>query len=146
MGALYYGATTAVAFLAGATHIAALDAGTTNYAGYVSFDAAGRALRVLVVNSDYYEAGSGTRGKEVFTLTGLVDITAKGVVRAKRLTAGGALSRVDRGDDVTFGGQWFGNGTCVVGGTEVFESVKVEGGKATFEVKATEALLVYLQE
>lgn len=141
MGAPYYGATAAVALMAGAAHLAELDDGRGSYAAYASFDAEGRALRVLLYNSDYY-TGGGARRAEQFTLTGLAGLQE---VRAKRLTAGGALSRADRGDDISFGGQKFGNGTCTVAGQERFETARVVDGRVTLEVKATEALLVYLQ-
>ena len=140
MGAPYWGATAATALMAGGMHIAALDNGAGNYAGYVSFDGAGRALRVLVYNSEYYTGSGGRRG-EVFTLTGL----GGGTVRAKRLTAAGSLARADRGDDISFGGQYWTGGTCVVGGEERFETATVQNGQVSFEVKAAEALLVYLQ-
>lgn len=140
MGAPYYGATAAVALMAGASHLTALDTGTTNYAAYATFDSAGAPLRVLLYNSDYY-AGSGTRSSTSFTLTGLGSTS----VRAKRLTAASALSRPDQGGNPSFGGQYFNNGTCTVGGTETYETTAVSGGQATFTLKATEALLVYLQ-
>ncbi|KAK3689891.1 hypothetical protein B0T22DRAFT_374914 [Podospora appendiculata] len=141
MGAPYYGATAAVALLAGARHLTALDSSTTAYAAYASFDADGAPLRVLLYNSDYF--ANGTRKSQTFTITGLGEART---VRAKRLTAaGGATARVDQGGNPTFGGQWFTNETCVVAGTETFETAVVEGGQATFQVKATEALLVYLQ-
>lgn len=140
MGSPYYGATVAVALLAGASHLTALDAGTTNYAAYATFDAVGAPLRVLLYNSDYY-AGSGTRGSTECVVKGL----AGGSVKAKRLTAASALARQDQGGNPSFGGQFFNNGTCTVGGTETFETVAVSEGQATFVVKATEALLVYLQ-
>ncbi|KAK3896868.1 glycoside hydrolase [Staphylotrichum tortipilum] len=139
IGAPYYGATAAVAFLAGARYISALDAGNTNYAAYASFDGERRPLRVLLLNSDYY-TGSGSRGVQSFTLTGLTGQA----VKAKRLTAGSSLSRADRGDDLSFGGQFWVNGTCVVGGTERFETASVQNGQATFDVKAAEALIVNL--
>ncbi|KAK3305664.1 glycoside hydrolase family 79 protein [Chaetomium strumarium] len=138
MGAPYWGATAATALLARARHLAALDAGTSNYAAYASFDAEGRPLRVLLYNSDYYAGGSGTRTS---TLTGLSART----VRAKRLTAPSAMARVDKGERVLFGGQSFTDGTCVVSGTETFETAAVQNGQVTFDLKATEALLVYLQ-
>ncbi|SPQ24598.1 e9018af3-8033-4cad-b5e0-85f443488414 [Thermothielavioides terrestris] len=149
MGAPYHGATAAVALLAGARTVAALDAGSTatNYAAYASFDAQGRPLRALLYNSDYY-AGSGARSSQRFTLTGLGAVLGGGgggSVRAKRLTASSALARVDRGDRILFGGQYWENGTCLVAGEETFETVDVVDGQATFDVKATEALLVYLQ-
>ncbi|KAK3292830.1 glycoside hydrolase family 79 protein [Chaetomium fimeti] len=140
MGAPYYGATAAVALTAGARTIAALDDERGNEGVYVTFDGEGRPARVLLYNSEYY-AGSGRRGVQVFTLTGLGGGES---VRAKRLTAPSSLARADRGDDISFGGQRWTDGTCVVAGEEVFETVGVENGQAAFEVKAAEALLVYL--
>jgi len=140
MGAPYYGAHAAVAFLAGARHVTALDGGTTNYAAYVAFDSNGAPLRALLYNSDYF-SGTGTRTSQSFTLTGLSGSS----VRAKRLTAASASSRVDQGSSPTFGGQTFADGTCVVGGSETFETGVISDGQVTFSVKATEVLLVYLQ-
>ncbi|KAK1752954.1 hypothetical protein QBC47DRAFT_431198 [Echria macrotheca] len=140
MGAPYYGAYIATAFMAGAKHITALDAGNTNYAAYATFDASGAPLRVLLYNSDYY-TGSGLRSSQSFTLTGLTSST----VRAKRLTSSAATARIDQGGEISFGGQIFTNGTCAISGTEVFETAAASDGTVTFSLKATEALLVYLQ-
>ncbi len=140
MGAPYYGAYAAVALLAGATHLTALDSGATPYAGYASFDDEGEPLRVLLYNSEYY-GGSGVRGSQPFVLTGLKASS----VRSKRLTAASAGSRQDQGEAPSFGGQTFGDGTCAIAGDETFETTVVSGGSASFAVKATEALLVYLQ-
>lgn len=60
----------------------------------------------------------------------------------KTLTAANALSRVDSGDVVTFGGQSFADGTCVVGGTETVGSLAVVGGDVVVEVAAGEAVMV----
>ncbi|KAJ9150383.1 Glycoside hydrolase family 79 protein [Pleurostoma richardsiae] len=139
MGAPYYGATAAVAFLAGASHLTALDNGSTNYAGYASFDDAGELMRVLLYNSDFFN-GSGTRASQSFILTGL----RRTSVKAKRLTAASAMSRQDQGGNPSFGGQQFANGTCVISGVETFETTSVSSGQATFAVQASEALLVYL--
>lgn len=93
-----------------------------------------------MINSDFYN-GTGTRGSQTFVLGGL---TGGKEVKAKRLTAGNALSRVDQGSDPSFGGQVVANGTCVIGGKEIFERVIVGGeGTASFTVAASEALLVY---
>ncbi|CAK7221815.1 hypothetical protein SBRCBS47491_004657 [Sporothrix bragantina] len=140
MGAPYYGATVATAALAGASHIAVLDDGTTNYGGYVTYDASGNALRALLYNSDYFD-GTGTRSSQTFTLTGLAATS----VKAKRLTAANVLSRVDQGSPPTWGGQTYTNGNCVVSGTETFETTTVTSGAATFTLQASEALLVNLQ-
>ncbi|KAK4445528.1 hypothetical protein QBC34DRAFT_487209 [Podospora aff. communis PSN243] len=139
MGSPYYGQYIATAFMAGAKHIAALDAGTTNFAAYATFDAAGAPLRVLLYNSNHYTGG--TRSSESFTLTGLTAPT----VRAKRLTASSATARADQGGDISFGGQTFTDVTCKIAGAERYETVTVSGGQVTFSVKATEALLMYLQ-
>ncbi|KAK4141364.1 glycoside hydrolase [Dichotomopilus funicola] len=152
MGAPYYGATAAVAFTSGATTLAALDPeGGSNYGGYVVFDGGdgaegdegGKPVRVLLLNSDYY-TGSGERGVQEFVLTGLDGGEVGGTVKAKRLTGASSLARVDRGDKVSFGGQTFTDGTCVVSGEEVWEETAVVDGRATFEVKAAEVLVVYL--
>ncbi len=145
MGAPYYGAHVAVALMAGASHLTALDGGATAYAGYASFDARGRPLRVLLYNSDYY-TGSGARSAQAFVLTGLAEAGgASGTVRAKRLTAPSALSRQDQGETPSFGGQSFVDGSCAVAGTETFETATAEAGSVSFSLKASEALLVYLQ-
>ncbi|KAL1887219.1 hypothetical protein Sste5346_010356 [Sporothrix stenoceras] len=140
VGAPYYGATAATAALAGASHIASLDSGTTNYAAYATYDSSGKPLRVLLYNSDYFD-GTGTRSSQTFELTGLTATT----VLAKRLTAANALSRVDQGSPPTWGGQEYTNGNCVVSGTETFETTTVTAGAATFTLQAAEALLVNLQ-
>ena len=141
MGAPYYGAYAATAALAGGSYISALDSGTTAYAGYVIYNAAKTPIKALFYNSDYYN-GSGTRGTQVFQLDGLA--AAVGTLKAKRLTAPSANSRVDQGGIPTWGGQKFANETCVIEGTEVFESVAVTGNEAQVTVGASEALLVYL--
>lgn len=137
MGAPYFGAYFATMALAGADHIAPLDARTTNYAAYAIYKS-GAPIRVLLYNSDYYT--SGTRSSQTFTLSGLSGSS----VTAKRLTAPYATSRVDQGSNPTVGGQTFVNGTCVIQGTAVVETTTVSAGAATFTVHASEALLVYL--
>ncbi len=147
-GAPYYGAYAAVALLAGASHLAALDDGSGPYAGYVAFDGddGGKPIRALLYNSDYYAATgtSSSRTNQSFVLTGLPAGKAK--LLAKRLTAaGGATARQDQGDRLSFGGQSFADGSCAVTGDETFETVDVDDdGTATVTVRATEALLVYL--
>jgi hypothetical protein len=139
VGAPYYGGYLATAAMAGGSYISALDAGTTNYATYIIYDSAKKPLRALLYNSDYY--ASGTRGSQTFVLTGLTATS----VKAKRLTAANSLSRVDAGSPPTFGGQGFTDGTCVIKGTETFETTTVTSGQASFTLMASEALLVYLQ-
>ncbi|KAI0551143.1 hypothetical protein F4679DRAFT_540541 [Xylaria curta] len=140
MGAPYYGAYMATAFMAGARSLTALDDGSSNYATYVTFDSVGAPLRVLLYNSDYY-GGSATRSSQSFELRGLVGSS----VRAKRLVGDSAVARVDRGSKVTFGGQTFMDGDCNIIGSEAFEILTVSGGQVTVSVKASEALLIYLK-
>jgi hypothetical protein len=140
MGAPYYGAYIATALMAGATHLAALDTGSGAYGAYAAFGSDGAPMRLLLYNSDYF-SGSGARSSQSFVLKGL---QVSGAAKAKRLTAPSAMARVDRGDAMTFGGQSFGDGTCTITGTETFETADVSDGSATFTLKASEALLVYL--
>ncbi|TGO82663.1 hypothetical protein BPOR_0782g00010 [Botrytis porri] len=119
---------------------ATIDSGSSNYGIYVLYNSDKAPIKAVLINSDYY-AGTGTRGSETFVLGGLT--VGKGT-KAKRLTAGSALSRVDQGSNPSFGGQIVANGTCVIGGTETFETGTVEiTGTASFTVAASEALLVY---
>jgi hypothetical protein len=123
--------------LSGADHIAPLDAQNTNYAAY-SIYVSGKPTKVLLYNSDYF--ASGKRSNQTFTLMGLSGSS----ITAKRLTAPYATSRQDQGESPTIGGQTFNNGTCVIQGAAITETATVSGGKATFIVAASQALLVYL--
>ena len=140
MGAPYYGAYAATEAMAGGKYISAVDAGTTSYAVYAVYDEAKKPIKLVLYNSDFY-SGSGTRGSQTFALDGLTGATATG----RRLTAASASTRVDTGGVVSFGGKTFAQGTWVEGGSEVVESVNVVGGKASFTVLASEAMVVYLQ-
>jgi hypothetical protein len=137
MGSPYYGAYFATMALANADQIAPLDSQDTAYAAYAIYKS-GAPVRALLYNSDYFT--SGTRSSQTYTLSGL----SSSSVTAKRLTAPYATSRVDQGSNPTVAGRTFANGTCVIQGTEKLETVTVSGGKATFTVAASEALLVYL--
>ncbi|KAJ5926689.1 hypothetical protein N7516_008462 [Penicillium verrucosum] len=139
IGSPYYGAYFATMALANADRIAPLDSQDTAYAAYAIYKA-GVPVRVLLYNSDYYISANGERSSQTYTLSGLSSPS----ISAKRLTAPYATSRVDQGENPTVAGQTFGNGTCTVQGTESVETVTVSGGKATFTVAASEALLVYL--
>ncbi|KAG0155276.1 hypothetical protein PDIDSM_851 [Penicillium digitatum] len=139
IGSPYYGAFFATMTLAHADQIAPLDSQDTAYAAYAIYTA-GTPVRVLLYNSDYYISTSGTRSSQIYTLSGLSSAS----LTAKRLTAPSATSRVDQGQNPTVAGQTFANGTCTIQGKESVETVTVSGGKATFTVAASEALLVYL--
>ncbi|KAK0716434.1 hypothetical protein B0T21DRAFT_454242 [Apiosordaria backusii] len=92
MGNPYYGAYFITAALAGAQRIAPLDNFSNNFGGYAIYKD-NKPIRVLLINSNYYE--SGTRSRESFTLTGLPsNITS---VISKRLTGASAVARHDRG-------------------------------------------------
>lgn len=103
------------------------------------FDYRGMGLRVMSVNSDYF-TGNGTRGVERLVVEGF---GGKEWVEARRLTAGTALSRASEGSLPTFGGRWF-ESDCSITRKEEIEVVKVVGGKAVFEVAASEALIIDL--
>ncbi|KAI9741047.1 MAG: hypothetical protein M1834_002758 [Cirrosporium novae-zelandiae] len=139
MGAPFYGAYFVASALAGADKVVQLDDGATDYAVYAVYES-GSPLRAVLYNSEYYT--SGTRSSTTFSLSNLG--SSQSSVKAKRLTAPYATSRVDRGGNPSFGGQTFANVTCAIQGTETFETTTVTSGVATFTVGASEALLVYL--
>ncbi|GAB1313734.1 hypothetical protein MFIFM68171_03944 [Madurella fahalii] len=137
MGNPYYGAYFITLALAQADKIAPLDNMSSNYGAYAIYKD-NKPIRVLLLNSDYYEGG--TRGRQTYTLTGLSSET----VTAKRLTGASATARQDRGQGATIAGQSFTDGTCQIQGTAADETPTVSGGRVTFTLAATEALLVYL--
>ncbi|KAL2017348.1 hypothetical protein VTK56DRAFT_2271 [Thermocarpiscus australiensis] len=140
MGNPYYGAYFITLALAQADRIAPLDGSmATNYGAYAIYKD-NRPVRVLLLNSDYYE--SGTRSSQTYTLTGLA--SSSSAVTAKRLTAASATARQDRGQPATVAGQSFQDGTCRLQGTAADERAAVSGGSVTFTLAASEALLVYL--
>ncbi|KAK4226038.1 beta-glucuronidase [Podospora fimiseda] len=137
MGNPYYGAYFITMALAQADRIAPLDNMSTNYGGYVIYKD-NKPIRVLLVNSDYYETG--TRGRQTYTLNGLTSTS----VTAKRLTGASATARQDRGQSASVDGKTFEDGTCKKVGAEKTERVSVSGGSVTFTMNASEALLVNL--
>ena len=136
----YYGAAFVSEFLGtdGAT-LAALDGGTSAIATYAVYSSAGAPLRLLVVNTNYFD-GSGTRAATSVAFSGLSGTTKA----AKRLTAPDATARTDEGALVTIGGNGTFSSACVGQGTQARESVMVSGGALTVSVLASEALIVYL--
>lgn len=137
MGAPYYGAYFAQLALSGADTIVPLDDASTTYAGY-AFCSKREVKKVLLYNSDYYT--NGTRSSEEFTLEGL----KPGCVTARRLTAFSATARQDHGQAPTIAGRYFEGGTCEMKGTLKEERMGVQGGSVSFELQASEALLVEL--
>jgi hypothetical protein len=139
IGSPYYGAYFATMALANADQITALDTQDTSYAVYVIYRS-DTPVKVLLYNSEYYTTANATRSSQTYNLSGL----SSSIVSAKRLTAPYATSRVDQGENPSVAGQTFANGTCIIEGTESVETVTVTGGKATFTVAASEALLLYI--
>lgn len=135
----FYGGYVAADALAGAAKIASLDDGMTNYAGYAIINSIGDTIKVVFINTDFYD-GLGTRATQDFTLQGL----SGSQVTAKRLTAPNTLSQQDLGEAPTYAGQSVGDTTCRLSGTEVHETVAVSDGTATFTLAASEALVITL--
>jgi hypothetical protein len=135
----FYGAYLAATAMAGGSYISALDAGTSDFAGYVIYSAAQTPLRAILINSEYYD-GTGDRPTQVFKLRGL----AGDIVNATRLTAPSAWSRQDQGESPTLGGQSVSNQTCQLQGEIIKETSPVIDSVASFTVAASEALLVDL--
>ena len=138
----YYGAVFVSEFLGtDGAKLAALDNGTGAVATYAVYSASNAPLRLLVVNTNYYN-GTGTRAATSVQFTGLT--TSSGTKSAKRLTAPDATGRTDEGAQVTIGGNGTFSSSCAKQGTEGTENVAVSGGALTVSVLASEALIVYL--
>ncbi|KAM6516713.1 hypothetical protein FALCPG4_014886 [Fusarium falciforme] len=135
----FYGGYVAAQAMAGGAQIVSLDDGTTKYAGYSVHSSSGKALKVVLVNTDFYD-GVGTRPVQQFHVNGL----RGSQVQARRLTAKSTLSRQDEGDAPVFAGRSIADNTCKFAGSEKLETFKVTGGGAVFNLAASEALLITL--
>ncbi|KAK1148193.1 hypothetical protein N8T08_010838 [Aspergillus melleus] len=141
INAPFYGGYLAVEALAGGTSIVELDQGDSPYAVYVVYSG-DRASKALLINTEYY--AKGMRPRTEFTLSG----QRSSHVTALRLTAESSetvtIKEQTNSSRPTLGGQWFSDVDCSFRGNPKVETTRVSGGKATFSLKASEALLVYL--
>ena len=114
-----------------------LDDGTGAVAVYAVYSSANRPVRVLVVNSQYFD-GTGTRASAAVQLTGLA--TAQGTKQAKRMTAPSAVSQ----GTVTIGGSASFSADCARSGVQTNETVVVSASALSVTIQASEALIVFL--
>ncbi|EIW63157.1 uncharacterized protein TRAVEDRAFT_26555 [Trametes versicolor FP-101664 SS1] len=138
----YYGAVFVSEFLGtDGAKVAALSDTDTGMAVYAVYSAAGTPLRLLVLNTNYFD-GTGTRSSNTVSFSGIA--TASGTKQAKRLTAPSATSLADQGAAVTIGGSGKFGANCARTGTEGTEAVAVSNNAFSVAVKASEALIVNL--
>jgi len=138
----YYGAAFVSEFLGtNGAKVSMLDDGTTAIGIYAVYSITNAPVRLLVINSNYFN-GTGTRSSTTVFFSGLVAST--GTKQAKRLTAASALAEVDQGQAVTIGGIASFSSNCQRTGAQLMESVGVKGGNMSIAIKASEALIVYL--
>ena len=122
--------------------VAMLDDGTGAVAVYAVYSSAGRPVRVLVVNSQYFD-GTGTRASGAVQLTGLA--AARGTRQAKRMTAPSAVSQVGAAaTTVTIGASASFGADCSRSGVQRNETVAVSASALSVTVQASEALIVFL--
>lgn len=137
----YYGAYFVSEFLGSdGTQLASLDTSTSSVGTYAIYSSASKPLRLLAYNSAYY--ASGTRPSARVEFTGLP--SGVGSVKVMRMSAPAATSRADMGAPPTIGGGGFA-GDCKATGAQSYETVAVSGGVVGVDVKASEAVIVYLQ-
>ena len=138
----YYGAAFVSEFLGtDGTRVAMLDDGSTPIGVYAIYSAANAPVRLLVVNTVYYD-GSGARSNVTVTFTNVAG--GVGSRQAKRMTAPNATSRADAGAEVTIGGSASFTPTCTRNGVQNTETVNVNASTMQIIVGASEALIVYL--
>lgn len=135
----YYGAYFAAAAVAGGSHIAILDDGIDEFGVYAVYSSGGKLLRIALFSTEFYD-GNGLRLTSQFDLNGLDD----GILKIRRLTAPSALSRADRGQKPSYDGLGFTDGNCKINGKTWSEIAKVEGGRVTVSLAASEAMLLDL--
>jgi len=137
----YYGAAFVSNFLGtDGAKVAMLDDGTSALATYAVYSSTSTLLRLLLINSNYYNGTTGARPQSIFTFTGLPVLSSTRPVSAKRMTAPSATSL----NNVTIAGSAF-TSTCTQTGSVTLESVQV-ASNGTFSVTmlASEALIVML--
>ena len=142
----FYGAAFVSEFLGsdGST-LMMLDDGSGAVAIYAVFAASGSPVRLLVINTDYFD-GTGARSNATVSFTGLSSTNGTKII--KRLTAPNATSQVSEdataGTGVAIGGNGTFNSDCIFSGGEEVEEAVVSGNSMTITVAASESLIVYL--
>lgn len=160
----FYGGYFAALALARSDQIVAIDSGLDSYAQYVVYKR-GKPIRAVMINTDYY-SGNGVRNSTTFTLKGLCGSKS---IKSLRLTAPSSDFIFERGQSlgsgVTVGGMYsiytefsknrkmlinyllgsfFSNSNCALCGNQKLETTQQKSGIATFTLKASESLIVYL--
>lgn len=139
----YYGAALVSEFLGpDRTKLVMLDDGTSALAAYAVYTTANVPVRLLVINSDYYD-GSSTRPRSMVSFTGLRQTTSTrplSVAAVRRMTAPSATALTN----VTIAGGESFTSSCARTGSTTLESVRVANGSLSVSVQASEALIVLL--
>ncbi|KAM0297033.1 hypothetical protein ACHAPM_009902 [Fusarium culmorum] len=143
LNANFYGAYFGALATAGGDHIMASDNGSDRYAQYIIYRK-GKPFKLIFVNTDYY-SGIGSRSTTSFTVTGL----RNGAVKALRMTGPSSetivpLTQTNPDLEPSIAGQYFSNQNCDLKGVQRFETFNVKKGKLVTDLKASEALIVYL--
>ncbi|RBR13263.1 uncharacterized protein FIESC28_08229 [Fusarium coffeatum] len=143
LNANFYGAYFGALAAAGGDHIVASDDGSDRYAQYIIYRK-GKPFKLVLVNTDYY-SGIGSRSTTSFTATGL----KSGAVKALRMTGPSSetlvpLRQTNPSLEPSIGGQYFSNQNCGLKGAQKFETLKVKKEKLVVDLKASEALVIYL--
>ncbi|QPC78076.1 hypothetical protein HYE68_008828 [Fusarium pseudograminearum] len=143
LNANFYGAYFGALATAGGDHIVASDNGSDRYAQYIIYRK-GKPSKLIFVNTDYY-SGIGSRSTTSFTVTGL----KSGAVKALRMTGPSSetlvpLKQTNPDLEPSIVGQYFSNQNCDLKGAQRFETFNVKKGKLVTDLKASEALIVYL--
>ncbi|CAF3525455.1 unnamed protein product [Fusarium graminearum] len=143
LNANFYGAYFGALATAGGDHIVASDNGSDRYAQYIIYRK-GKPFKLIFVNTDYY-SGIASRSTTSFTVTGLKN----GAVKALRMTGPSSetlvpLKQTNPDLEPSIAGQYFSNQNCDLQGVQRFETFNVKKGKLVTDLKASEALIIYL--
>jgi len=141
INAPFYGAAfLSMAIGTDARKVLQLDAASNTTAAYALYNPAGKPVRLIAINSQYYGGPSaGARPSTSVSFSGLSVTT----VQVWRLTAPSAESQTSLGGNVTIAGRTL-NSSCNQVGNEIVENGTVVGGILTITLLASEAVFIQL--
>lgn len=121
-----------------------LDDGTTAVGVYALYSSSTSGpARILIYNSAYFTGG--TRPTSSVTLSG-IQATTGSSLGVKTFSASSATAHTDNpnGGGITIGTDGTFTSACLPTGNQGLESVKVNSGSVSFNVGASQAVMVFL--
>jgi hypothetical protein len=123
-----------------ATKVSQLDDGTGAIAAYAFYNSSGNPVRLLAINSLYYNASSGSSRSSSSVLFSSLSSPS---VQLRILTAPSAEAQTSLGAKITVAGRTI-NSSCNQVGNEIVQTLPTTGGNLTVTLQASEAVFIQL--